>query len=117
MLIALTLGALCPSIPNLAVALQAIGKGKDYESLAVSETIGSNIFTLLVTVGVTAVLMPVQFDPVTVAVTAPALLLVSGLFFVFVLRGTIGKLEGLLLVLAYLATVIVEYVARMAGGI
>ena len=112
LLVALTIGALGPSIPNLAVALQSLSKGKEYENLAVSETIGSNIFTLLITVGVIAMLAPITLDKFTIAITAPALILISFIFFLLAVRGKIGKLGGLLLLSSYILVIILEFAAR-----
>lgn len=111
-LIALTIGALGPSIPNLAVALQSLSKGKEYETLAVSQTIGSNIFTLLVTIGVIALIVPVSLDTETMSVTAPGLLLITFLFFIFAVRGKIGRKEGVILLLTYFGIIAMEYFAR-----
>jgi len=112
MLIALTIGAMGPSIPNLAVALQSLSRGREYEDLAVSETIGSNIFTLLVTMGVIALLVPVSLDQATMSITAPALLMVTAIFFLFAVRGRIGRKEGIVLLLTYFAIIAIEYLAR-----
>jgi cation:H+ antiporter len=109
--IGLTLGAIGPSIPNLAAAVQAVRRG--YDELAVSETIGSNIFTLLITLGILAIARPFAIDPVTAGVTAPALLLVTGTFFVFTLRGVISRSSGLVLITLYLISLAAEYIFRI----
>lgn len=114
LLIGLTIGALGPSIPNLAAALQAVKKG--YDELAVSETIGSNIVTLLLTLGVIAVVHPFTLDATTAVVTAPALLIVTTTFFVFAMRGTISRPAGAVLATMYVVTMIVETVVRMNAG-
>jgi len=109
-LIGLTLGALGPSIPNLAAALQAVRRG--YDELAVSETIGSNIFTLLITLGIIAIARPFQIDVITAVVTAPALLLVTVAFFVFTLKGTITRIDGATLIAFYLIAMAAEFYMR-----
>ncbi|MFN7990654.1 MAG: sodium:calcium antiporter [Candidatus Micrarchaeia archaeon] len=114
LLVGITLGALGPSIANLAAAIQAVRRG--YDELAVSETIGSNIFTLLITLGVVAIASPFAIDPATAAVTAPALLIVTLVFFAFTLRGTISRTAGAILVALYLLTVIAEVVVRLGLG-
>ena len=112
-LIGLTLGALGPSIPNLAAALQAVRRG--YDELAVSETIGSNIFTLLITLGIIAIARPFQIDVMTAVVTAPALLMVTVAFFVFTLKGTITRIDGATLIAFYLIVMATEFYMRMGG--
>ncbi len=110
-LMGLTLGAIGPSIPNLAAAVQAVKRG--YDELAVSETIGSNIFTLLITLGILAIARPFTIDLVTAGVTGPALLLVTGTFFVFALRGTISRSSGLVLITLYGISLAAEYLFRI----
>ena len=106
-IIGLTVGAIGPSIPNLAAALQAVRKG--YDELAVSETIGANIFTLLVTMGVIAILTPLSIDAKTTEITVPGIIIITGLFFVFILSGKISKIAGFLLLSVYIITMILQY--------
>ncbi len=110
MVIGLTLGALGPSLPNLAAAIQATRKG--LEELAISETIGSNIFTLLVSVGFFALVQPVALEPSTRAVTLPALLFISFLFTGFMIKGKITRYEGLALLVVYIAALVAELLYR-----
>jgi Ca2+/Na+ antiporter len=46
------------------------------------------------------------------SVTAPALLLVTAVFFIFAVRGRIGRAEGAVLLALYFTVIIVEYVMR-----
>jgi len=111
LLIGLTIGALGPSIPNLAAALQAVKKG--YVELAVSETIGSNIFTLLITLGIMAIFSTIHIDLLTAMVTAPAMVVVTVLFFIFTMRGTIKREDGALLLLIYIMAMALEIWVRV----
>jgi cation:H+ antiporter len=110
-LIGLTLGALGPSIPNLAAALQAVRRG--YDELAISETIGSNIFTLLITLGILAIVSPFQLDTTTAMVTAPALLIMTVAFFIFTMTGTISRMAGATLIAFYLIAMAAEIFVRL----
>ena len=111
LLIGLTIGALGPSIPNMAASLQAVRRG--YDELAVSETIGSNIVTLLLTLGIIAIVHPFTLDETTAVITAPALLIVTTAFFIFAMRGTIGRTAGAVLVTIYIVTMILETLMRI----
>ncbi len=113
LLVGVTLGALGPSIPNLAAALGAARKG--VEELVVSETLGSNIFTLLITLGIIAILSPMTIDDATVMITAPTLLLVTFVLLIAMLKGHIRRRDGMLLVLIYVCALIVEFVFRRNG--
>jgi cation:H+ antiporter len=114
LLVGITLGALGPSIPNIAAALGAARKG--IEELVISETIGSNIFTLLVTLGMIALLNPLDIDYVTSFVTAPALLLITFVLLLAMLSGHVRRKHGLILLLIYIATIIAEFIFRRNGG-
>ncbi len=104
--IGITLGALGPSIPNLAAALQATRRG--HTDLAVTETVGSNIFTLLVSVGAIAILTPITIEPKVQMVTIPAIVLIT-LLFVYISRfGKITKLGGIALICGYVISVLAE---------
>ncbi|MFH0863130.1 MAG: sodium:calcium antiporter [Candidatus Altiarchaeota archaeon] len=114
LLIGVTIGALGPSIPNLAAALGAARKGA--EELVISETLGSNIFTLLVTLGLLCVFAPQPIDPVTAWVTTPALLLVTLILLMPMVRGYIHRRDGLLLVLIYISSLMAEFIFRAVNG-
>lgn len=61
--IGLTIVALGTSLPELVTSIQAARKGS--MDIAVANVIGSNIFNLLWILGFTAILSPMQFDPVS----------------------------------------------------
>lgn len=103
LLIGLTLGALGPTIPNVAAALRATMKNIDH--IAITETLGSNIFTLLVTLGLLSVFSP---TPITISqhwfnITIPSMLLMSFMLTFFMVTDyKITRLEGTVLFLAYI---------------
>ncbi len=99
--IGLTLGAIVPSIPNIVTAVKATKKGMT--DVAVSETIGSNVFTLLVTVGITSMLSPIQVETQWLHFDLPVLILMSFLLVAMMMTGrTITRKEGAVLMGAYL---------------
>ncbi|MFH1650308.1 MAG: sodium:calcium antiporter [Candidatus Woesearchaeota archaeon] len=99
-IVGLTLGALGTSIPNIASAIQATIKNLD--QVAISETLGSNIFTLLVTLGIIAAFQPVKVLPRWLAFDIPIMVLMSLLLFGFMIfRQRITRGEGILLVGLY----------------
>ncbi len=108
--IGLTIGALGPSIPNLAAALQASRRG--FDELVVSEAIGSNIFTLLVTVGIIALLQPITIDAATASVTTPAIIGITIVFFYFLFKGEFNRKAGVILLVSYLVVLAAEFLAR-----
>lgn len=110
LLVGVTLGAIGTSIPNLAASLGAARKG--IEELVVSETIGSNIFTLLITIGVIALLSPMAIDETTAVITAPGLLLITFVLLVAMLKGHVRRKDGMLLLMLYLGMVMAEFIFR-----
>jgi cation:H+ antiporter len=101
LLIGLTLGALGPSLPNIVAAYQAAKRGMG--DIAVSETLGSNVFTLLVTLGIAAMLSPVTISHRWLSFELPALIVMSILLFLFLLtKQAISRLEGSILLCGYL---------------
>jgi cation:H+ antiporter len=102
--IGLSIGALGPSLPNVFAAMSATRKGMG--EIAVSETLGSNIFTLLVTLGIAAMLSPVIVAPSWLTFELPALLIMSILLFIFlVTHRTVSRIEGAILLSGYLLIV------------
>jgi len=109
-LIGITLGALGPSIPNLAAAFSAARKNQ--EDLVVSESVGSNTFTLLVTLGFLSIISPLAMDPATALVTIPALVAITFVFLIFSLSGWITREAGAVLLAFYALSILLEFIAR-----
>jgi cation:H+ antiporter len=113
LLIGLTLGALGPSIPNIMAAYNATKKGMG--EIAVSETLGSNIFTMLVTLGISAMFAPIMISSDWLNFDLPALVSMSFLLFFFILtKRTISKSEGVILLSSYLGIIIVQVVRSLS---
>lgn len=107
LVIGLTVGALGPSLPNIAAAYQATRRGMG--DIAVSETLGSNVFTLLVTLGITAMFSPVAISSRWLSFELPMLVVMSFLLFLFLLtRQEISRLEGAILLGGYLSIIGVQ---------
>ncbi|HLD76304.1 MAG TPA: sodium:calcium antiporter [Candidatus Norongarragalinales archaeon] len=111
LVVGITLGALGPSIPNLAAAVQATRAGM--EELAISETIGSNVFTLLVSIGILALVHPFTLESTSRFITLPTLLLISFTFMFFTIKGHIGRREGMVLLGMYFLSVFAEILFRL----
>lgn len=104
LIVGLTIGALGPSLPNIFAAYQATKRGMG--DIAVSETLGANVFTLLVTLGIAAMLSPVAISSRWMAFELPALIIMSFLLFFFLLtKHAVSRLEGAILLCGYLGIV------------
>ena len=105
--IGLTLGAFVPSIPNIAAAYKATQKG--LTEVAVSETIGSNIFTLLVTLGIISMLSPLNINPQWVSFDLPAMVIISFLLMFFATTSSvISRKEGTILFGSYIGILLFQ---------
>ena len=109
LLIGLTIGAIGPSVPNIITAYQATRKGMG--EIAVSETLGSNIFTLLVSLGVLAMLSPIAIPQRWLNFDLPAMIFMSFLLLFFIItKKTISKTEGLILLGSYLSILFIQVI-------
>lgn len=105
-LIGLTIGAIGPSIPNIASAVS--GTIKNYTKIAITETFGSDIFTLLVTLGLLAVFAPFTIDSKWLFFDIPMMLFMTFLMMLFIFKGRVNNQkavqqhEGALLVFVYI---------------
>lgn len=98
--IGLTIVALGTSLPELVTSMVAAGKGEN--DLAVGNVVGSNIFNILLILGVSSVITPIKLDVTAVYDT---LILVAASIIVYVAaisKHEIKKTEGVMFLLAYL---------------
>lgn len=109
LIIGMTLGAFVPSIPNIAAAYKATKRG--LTEVAVSETIGSNIFTLLVTTGIIAMISPIAVEANWLIFDIPIIMWMSFLLFLFMVSGRgISRKEGLILLTSYLVILVFQFI-------
>ena len=106
-IIGLTIVAMGTSAPEAAVSITAgLGGNSD---ISLGNVIGSNIFNLLMVIGISAVIFPVASHKDIIKRDMWWNLGCSGLLFLLILDGTIGRIDGLLLlsgIIAYLITII-----------
>ncbi len=113
-LVGIIIGAIGTGIPNIAAAIQGTLKG--YEDAAITETFGSNIFTLLVTLGLFIIINPftITFKVFYFDLTWMILLHVLMLFFIF--KGykyketSLTRYEGVILIIFYIALLVINII-------
>ncbi len=99
--IGLTFGAIGTTIPNFASAFKA--HFEEYEGVAISETLGSNVFTLLVTLGIMGILNGVAISSNWIVFDMPAMILMSALMIIFMsTKNSINRIEGSILFIIYI---------------
>ena len=98
-LVSITAIALSTSLPELFVSLQAI-KNKE-ASIAIGNLFGSNVFNLLMVVGLSGLIAPLIADETVMVVGIPFLLASSAIIFVHGLARQILRWEGMMMLLFY----------------
>ena len=109
LIIGLTIVALGTSSPELAVSVSSSLAGQS--DLVVGNVVGSNIYNILLILGIGAVIAPLIVSQRLVRLEVPLMIGVSVLMFVLALDRRIGRLEGGLLfagIVAYIAFAIVQ---------
>ena len=115
LLIGLTVVAAATSMPELVVTV--ISGLEGVPDLGVGNVIGSNIANILLILGTAAVLYPIATRPEHVLRDGLVLLVATLLFTIFAFTATVGRIEGLLMVLALVVYLVFSYFSdrRMNG--
>ena len=95
LVIGLTVVAFGTSSPELAVGIKSALSGN--ADIALGNVVGSNIFNILVIIGLSAVITPLVVAQRLVRWDVPLVIGLSFLVFFLGLNGSIGRVEGLLL--------------------
>ena len=103
LVIGLTVVAFGTSSPEIAVSVRSALEGELGAGLAVGNVIGSNLFNVLVVVGLSAVVAPVLVSRQLVRADVPLLIVASVLVWALASDGTLGLVDGLILVSALVA--------------
>lgn len=104
-IIGITLFALGTSLPEISASVAAAVK--KVPSISIGNIIGSNIFNILVVIGVVALIKPLALNPLVVKFELPVLLGFTFLLFTVMLTHyKIVRTEGLILTLCYIGFLI-----------
>ncbi|MCD5980415.1 calcium/sodium antiporter [Pseudomonas sp. CDFA 611] len=109
--IGLTFVALGSSAPQMAVGLQAAFTSS--ADIAVGSVVGSNIFNVLVTLGLCALIIPLRVTRQLVRLEIPLMVVASALVLALSWNGVLGALDGAILLLGLLAYLLI--VLRQSG--
>jgi len=104
LIVGLTIVAFGTSAPELAVSTEAALSGQP--DVAVGNVVGSNIFNVLLILGLSALLVPLRISARLIRIDVPVMIAASTVVLAMAWNGTLGRLEGLLLLggfVAYLA--------------
>jgi len=101
LVIGLTVVAFGTSAPELVVSVRATLTGQP--EIAVGNVVGSNIFNVLVILGLAALIVPLRVDQQLVRLDVPLLIVVSLVVFAMCLGGRLDQFEGGILAAALVA--------------
>ncbi|MCB0331593.1 MAG: hypothetical protein KDD70_18105, partial [Bdellovibrionales bacterium] len=107
LIIGLTVVAFGTSAPELFVSVAAAIDGT--ADVAVGNVVGSNIFNILVIIGITAFLTPVNVAKSVQKREYPFMLLTLGLMVFFASDGTISRAEGAIFLVGLLGYLFLNY--------
>lgn len=97
-MIGLTVVSLGTSAPEAAISISASISGSG--SISLGNVIGSNIFNLLMVIGVTALITPLVANEDLIRRDMPVNIIASGALAVVILDGVIGRIEAIFLLAA-----------------
>ena len=109
LVVGLTVVAFGTSSPEFSVSVMSAFKGQ--ADLALGNVVGSNIFNILLILGLSAVIVPLIVAQQLVRFDVPVMIGVSLLVYLFGMDGRIGRLDGIVLfagVIAYTVFLIVQ---------
>lgn len=104
LIIGLTVVAFGTSSPELAVSVQAAVSGQ--ASIAVGNVVGSNIFNVLFILGLSALIVPLAVSSQLIRFDVPLMVGVSCVALLMALDGTIGALDGAILLIGLVVWVV-----------
>jgi len=120
LVIGLTVVAVGTSLPELVTSVIAARKGQ--HDIAIGNVLGSNMFNLLIVVGIAGVIDPFAVNPEVLPVICRLMGFLTLLLFVFGFgfrgpgTGRINRLEGAVLLSAYIAYIAYLLVTTFQGG-
>ena len=94
--------ALGTSLPELVTSIVAIRKDK--ENIAIGNVVGSNIFNLLIVLGITSIIHPIKYD-ISYNTSLIFLLIVTLLMYIFIIiknKETVNRKEGIALIITFI---------------
>jgi len=107
LIIGLTIVAFGTSAPELFVSLQASLSGT--ADVAVGNVVGSNIFNILMIIGLAALIKPLEISRAVLLREMPLMLAVLGVMVYCAHNGLISRLEGIILFVGIICYLIMNY--------
>lgn len=112
LIVGLTVVSFGTSAPELAVSVMSAFKGQ--ADLAVGNVVGSNIFNILVVLGVSAMIVPLVVHQQLIRFDVPVMIFLSFLLFGVCYDGEISRTDGL--ILFFMAIAYLLFLLRQSKG-
>ncbi|NHE55306.1 calcium/sodium antiporter [Cyclobacterium plantarum] len=100
-LIGLTVVAFGTSAPELLVSITAALQGSS--DIAIGNVVGSNISNITLVLGISVVIFPIYIQKSTLKLDYPFTVISSLMFYVFAFNGSISLVEGIILLICFVA--------------
>ncbi|MBO5129545.1 MAG: calcium/sodium antiporter [Oscillospiraceae bacterium] len=100
LIIGLTIVAMGTSAPEAAVSLTSAAKG--VADITIGNIVGSNIMNILVILGLSAVIVPLNVPKSTVRIEIPFMIVITALLYLVGMDGTVTFFDGIILALCFL---------------
>ena len=101
LIIGLTIVSMGTSLPEAAVSVSASLSGNN--AISLGNVVGSNIFNLLMVVGISSILMPILSDRDVLKRDMPVNIGITVVLLVMLLDGTLSRLEAVILLVLFAA--------------
>ena len=112
--IGLTIVAMGTSAPEAAVSITAALKGS--AEITIGNVVGSNILNILLILGITSVIIPLSVKKNTLNIEIPFVIAISAILaFLGLKDGSISRLDGILLLLMFVAFLSYLYILSKKG--
>lgn len=109
LVIGLTIVAMGTSAPEAAVSISAALKGS--ADITIGNIVGSNILNILIILGLSSVIVPIAVASSTIKIEIPFMIAITGIMLLLGLDGTIGLIDGIILVLLFAAYLTYLFIA------
>lgn len=106
LIVGLTIVAMGTSAPELAVSISAAASGSN--SLAVSNVVGSNLFNIMIVLGLCSAIKPIITNDSVAKRDYPISAAAVLIFVIFILDGSLGRIEAAVLLAALIVYIIVS---------
>ncbi len=105
LIIGLTVVSMGTSAPEAAISISAAITGSG--DLSLGNVIGSNMFNLLMVIGISAIVLPVASDKEILKRDMPVNIAITAALGVMLIDGKVGRLDAILLLIAFIVYIVV----------